>query len=74
MKLKLILTTEDGQRTLERDMFVDESTVSRHDIYGEMVEEMHDLLVTIDGGTIKVRPNPLEVDLSPNDEVFGGNN
>lgn len=69
-KLKLILTTEDGQRILERDMFVDESTVSRHDIYGEMVEEMYNVL----SDSEPFVPTPLNTDLSAQDEVFGAGN
>ena len=70
--MKLYLTLEDdyGHKT-EKTMFVDETTVGRYDIYAEAVEEMFEIL---NGDNKDVYPTPLEVDLSPNDEVFGGNN
>ena len=70
--MKLYLTLEDdyGHKT-EKTMFVDEATVGRYDIYAEAVEEMFEIL---NGDNKDVYPTPLEVDLSPNDEVFGGNN
>lgn len=88
-KLYLTLVSEDGKQTLEKVMFVDERTVGRHDIYGEAVEEMYNTLVnseevseifpdimdTLNKLTIrKEHPTPLEVDLSPDDEVYKPSN
>lgn len=70
MKYKLYLTLisqEDRSIVTSKTMFVDSSTIGRHDIYGEAVEDMYNTLSD-------VHPTPLEVDLSPNDEVYGGNN
>lgn len=82
MKLYLTLVSEDGKQTLERVMFVDKSTIGRHDIYGEMVEEMYGMLSAVEMNNIifkstlktEVYPTPLEVDLSPDDEVYKPSN
>lgn len=70
MKLYLTLENDYGQKT-EKTMFVDEITVSRHDIYGEAVEEMFEIL---NGDNKDVYPTPLVVDLSPDDEVYKPSN
>lgn len=77
-KLYLTLVSEDGKQNLERVMFIDERTVGRHgiyhDIYGEAVEEMFDNLYSNLPNKEKVHPTPLDVDLSPDDEVYKPSN